>query len=265
MTRRLYTEEQHAFIQANTQGRTARQLSSLVEEKLGIAFTPNMAKSYRANHHLQSGPVEDREMYSSLFPKEICVYIRENYKGCGPKEMAERLNDLFRKNYTRANLKAFYANHGLDSGLDGKFKKGSVPATKGLTWSQYGSMEKHERSRATQFKQGGLPPNTSPIGTVAVREGYEWEKIAEPNIWKARHIMAWEKERGPVPEGQMIIFLDGNRRNISLDNLMLVSGSENLCINRQGMRFEDPDLTKSAALIAKISSRVSKLEKKEVF
>lgn len=96
MTRRLYTEEQHAFIQANTQGRTARQLSSLVEEKLGIAFTPNMAKSYRANHHLQSGPVEDREMYSSLFPKEICVYIRENYKGCGPKEMAERVAEYER-------------------------------------------------------------------------------------------------------------------------------------------------------------------------
>lgn len=51
--------------------------------------------------------------------------------------------------------------------------------------------------------------------------GFVQVKIAQPDCWKFKHLVVWEKAHGPLPEGRKIDFIDGDRQNISLENLRL--------------------------------------------
>lgn len=44
-------------------------------------------------------------------------------------------------------------------------------------------------------------------------------------IWKRKHIVIWEEANGPIPEGYVIMFKDGDRSNLDLDNLVCVPRS----------------------------------------
>lgn len=52
-------------------------------------------------------------------------------------------------------------------------------------------------------------------------DGYRLIKVSEPNEWKPKHRVIWEKNNGKIPHGARIRFKDGNRTNICLENLYL--------------------------------------------
>ena len=99
----------------------------------------------------------------------------------------------------------------------------------------------------TQFKKGERSRNYLPVGTVTTNSyGYVIRKISDEGAqwerWEFVHRRTWEDANGPVPEGMMIIFRDGNRQNCDLSNLMLISKSDNASLNKLGLRSTDPDL-----------------------
>jgi len=89
-------------------------------------------------------------------------------------------------------------------------------------------------------------------------------KVAEPNVWKIKHHVLWEKANGPLPEGYAVIFADGNRENFALGNLIKVSMGELAWLKHKGISYRDAELTESAVLLARISIMAGKREK-EVF
>lgn len=38
-----------------------------------------------------------------------------------------------------------------------------------------------------------------------------------------KHQLIWEKYNGPIPEGMVITFLDGNKQNFDINNLMAIT------------------------------------------
>lgn len=58
---------------------------------------------------------------------------------------------------------------------------------------------------------------------------YEYVKVAEHGsfykAWKRKQVVVWERIHGPVPKGHCVIFLNGNRRDYSTDNLACVSNA----------------------------------------
>ncbi len=64
--------------------------------------------------------------------------------------------------------------------------------------------------------------------------------------------------------GHKVIFADKNKRNFNLDNLILVADSEALIMNTNKLIYEEAELTKTGALIAKIIDKNRKLERKIV-
>ena len=54
-------------------------------------------------------------------------------------------------------------------------------------------------------------------------DGYRLIKVSEPNEWKPKHRVIWEKNNGKIPHGARIRFKDGNRTNICLENLCIAS------------------------------------------
>lgn len=196
---------------------------------------------------------------------DIKNFIMKNYKGVGPSEMAVRVSKKFNVNATRSIVKGFYSRNHLNSGVTGYFKKGNIPNNKGKKQSEFLTPEAIERTKATRFQKGNLPPNTKPIGYERItQDGYIEVKIKmRPSRkdcndnFKAKHIIEWEKHNGPVPKGMVLRFLDGNKQNCSIDNLELVTKAENLQITRKNLSSSNPEITRAGIAIAKLSVATS--------
>lgn len=113
----------------------------------------------------------------------------------------------------------------------GTFKSGLTPWNKGVRGLRF--------SPQTEFKKGMSPATKVPIGTVRIRtftrngEQRAFIKIAEPNVWKLRAIVEWEKWHGKVPQGKIVHHKDTNSLNDSRENLVALSRSEHLKIHKQ--------------------------------
>lgn len=148
--------------------------------------------------------------------------------------MAELLNKTFRTDYTQEQMKSFYGNNDISSGLTGYFKKGQASH------------------------------NKMPVGTEVIKgDGYLWKKIAEPNKWRQKHILVWEEKNGKVPEGHVLTFLDGDRTNVDIENIALITMAESLQLTRMELRSENPEFTKTGILIARITTTRHALSKKK--
>ena len=259
---RRFPKEVHDFIADNVYGRKAQDLAKLVNERFGEElFTVKSMKSYKSNHRLRSdikcgGRPKLRE--TRLYPLPVMEYIYENYIGVGPTEMTERLNEKFGTTYTVSQLQGFYANRKLNSGLTGRFEKGRPSMTKGMKRTC------SDKCSKTWFKVGGIPHNKLPVGTVIKKnDGYLWRKIKDGcKGWKQEHLLVWESANGPVPEGCHVGFKNCNKENVALENLMLLTKSENSQLNNRKLRFSDPKLTELGLMITKLDIAVKEQAKK---
>ena len=128
-----------------------------------------------------------------------------------------------------------------------------------------------EKSRATQFKTGNLPHNTKPIGYERLsRDGYIEVKVkmrpSKPKCndnFVPKQKLVWEAANGPVPEGCVITFKDGNKQNVALENLACITKKQNAVLNHAHIRCDNPEAFESCLALADIKSAVSK-RKKEV-
>lgn len=243
-----------AFIIEHASGRSARELVQLLNAEKGTSYTESQIINFKKNHHIRSDVpgAYARSWYSKKFPEHVFKYIIANYVGVGPTEMAGRLNNLFDADYTPGQLKSFYANHHLSSGVTGYFPRGHVPANKG----RKGII--HPGSEKGWFKPGHTPVGKMPIGTILVKsDGYLWRKIGEgAREWRQEHILRWEEAHGPVPEGHVIIFKDSDRTNVDLSNLACITKAQHLIMIRRGLRFTDPEFTEVGISVAKLRSEI---------
>lgn len=197
------------------------------------------------------------------YPQQVKDYIFANYKGIGPKAMTELVNEKFGTQYRRNQIKGFYANHSLNSGLTGRFEKGHVPANKGTHSPTVGRMAE------TQFKNGHLPHNTKPIGYERItKDGYIEVKIAmRPSSsdcndnFILKHRLIWEQTNGPIPKGYIVTFKDGNKRNFDINNLALISWAENVTMLRRDLRSDNSEITETGILIARAEVTARKRKK----
>lgn len=134
----------------------------------------------------------------------------------------------------------------------GYFKKGSSPPNKGKKMSAY----MYERCKATMFKKGDLPSNYKPVGYERVNvDGYIEVKVADPNVFKLKHRVEWEKVNGAIPEGYNLKFKDGNRLNTSPDNMMLISKQDNM--NANTIHRYSPELKNAIRNIGKLNRTIN--------
>jgi hypothetical protein len=107
-----------------------------------------------------------------------------------------------------------------------------------------------------------MPVTYRPVGTERLNnDGYFEVKIRDPKTWKHKHVIIWEKAHGKVPKGNVIMFADGNKLNVSLSNLLMVSRKELAVMNRCGLISGDKDLTKVGKSIAAIKILIGERER----
>lgn len=126
---------------------------------------------------------------------------------------------------------------GDSRGMSGRFGAGHETWNKGAKGWKAGG-----RSAQTRFRPGNRPHTWRPIGTERVTfDGILQRKMTEtgnpPKDWKAVHVMVWEETNGPVPRGHIVVFKDGNRQRIELENLELVTRPELMRRNSYHNRY----------------------------
>lgn len=248
---RRFPKEVHEFIAANVKGTSVKDLTALVNEHFGeVLFSFDSMKSYLHNRGLKNGRPHgvEKGKPTDLYPQEVIDYICANVEGVSHYQMSVRVNEAFGTSYTRNQIKRFYAKRGLNSGLTGGVEKGHTPPNKGKKGERASGCEK------TWFQKGNSPPNKLPIGTVLKKyDGYLWRKIGESSReWKQEHLLVWEAANGPMPEGCLVGFKDGNKENVALENLMLLTKAENAQLNNRKLRFSDPEKTEVGLMIARV-------------
>jgi hypothetical protein len=128
-------------------------------------------------------------------------------------------------------------------------KPGDIPANKGKKQTEYMSAEAIEKTKATRFRKGNFPHSAIGFkdGDISIRfdklkdgslRPYKWIRICMGE-WKMLHVVNWEKEHGPVPDGMIIIFKDYDSLNCDPENLECISMAENMKRNSSSLNLTD--------------------------
>jgi hypothetical protein len=209
--------------------------------------------------------------------------MRRFYPDLTGEDMAEVLKRSAKAVYQRAKLlglsksEEFYASDRSGRVARGKqhpamvgsqFKPGLTPWNKGLK----GVVGVQEACRRTQFKSGrpaSEARNYAPIGTLRVsKDGYLERKVTDDDPvparrWVAVHRLVWEAERGPIPEGHIVVFLPGRKttvlEEVTADRLECITRAENA--RRNHPRNKSPELARLVQLKGAITRQVNRISR----
>jgi hypothetical protein len=196
-----------------------------------------------------------------LTPEQI-DYIVEHYPIQYTKDVAKHLglaettiyNLAFRLNlkkdatFTAMELQK-QGKRLKESGQAHRFKKGDKPTNYGKKMSP----ELYEKCKGTMFKKGARPVNWKPDGSERTDvDGYTMIKVNGKFIQK--HVHIWNQHHGEVPKGSAVIFKDGNRQNLIIENLILVTRKE-LMLKNTIQRY-DPELQFTMKVLSKLKKKI---------
>jgi hypothetical protein len=160
------------------------------------------------------------------------------------KELHEAFCNKFKRlDISLINLNALCKRKGWLTGRTGCFKKGNTPHP-----------DAHPKGpNKTSFKSGRMPHNWKPVGSERIsKDGYVEVKTKEPRTWKLKHRVVWERERGSVKKGHIIILLDGDKTNCDIKNLYEISRAVNSQLNKHGYGSLTGELRISAVAMKKL-------------
>lgn len=188
-----------------------------------------------------------------FYSDEEKQFIADKVKGTSYKEMARLFNKKFNTSISDKAIGATIKRLGLSNGINACFPKGNIPANKG-TKGMF-----NVGGNKTSFKKGQTPINCRPIGSERIdsKDGYILVKVTEKK-WIPKHRKVWEEINGPIPKGYIVIFLDGDKLNCSIENLKMISKSQNARLNQNGWRFDNPEATEIGILLADLKIKANK-------
>jgi len=217
-----YTKEQIEYLKkiADKTDRTNKEITTMFNDKFNKNKSIASIVSLKSRYGIKS--------YTRKYTAEQLDYLRELAPGRTHKEIHKIFNKRFKEKRSLLSIKSImHENHIL---LDG----------------------------TGRYEKGNKPKNTAPVGTELKKaDGYLYVKIGEPNKWRQKHYLVWEKHHGPIPKKHALLFADRDRENTNIDNLILISRHQLLILNKKGLIQDDKDLTKTAVNIAKIYEKIS--------
>ena len=272
---RKWTNEQIEYLKKIYKNKSDQQITDLINKKFNTNYTKSAINSKKGDLHLISNA------HFFKYSQEMIDYIIRNHKGKSLKELANDVNKKFNLNVNEDSIGNLKSRLRLKYGIilesarnDGCFKKGNKPINKGKKWDEYMSNEGQANSRKTCFKKGNKPSNAVPIGTEKMRysgshpndPGYVYVKVTDGKgnkNWIPKQHLIYEQHYGKIPEKSKVIFADGNRFNFDIDNLILLSNSEELVMNRNKLFSTDKDITNTGAILAKLIDKGNKLKNEQ--
>ena len=243
-----------------------RDLTRAFDDRFDMTKTETAIRSVMKNHKFRCGraPGERLRKRLRIYTEEQARFIRDNYKGKSIAEMTALFSERFGPGKTQKQIKTFVHNRGIISGRTGYFPRGNKPWNintkgKGLTGP-------NKRS----FKKGNVPANRKPLWSerICQKDGFIQMKVPErdpytgfPTRYRHKHVFIWEQAHGPVPEGKVVAFINGDKTRCDLENLMLILRAELLNLNQNGYKDTPDSIKPSVLMLSKLQVKTWRREK----
>ncbi|MEG6503228.1 MULTISPECIES: HNH endonuclease signature motif containing protein [unclassified Desulfovibrio] len=248
MRKNGYTSEQIDFLATHIKNMSYLDLTEAFNAHFGTSKSKDALKRACYFYNMRSGfrskPVRGLRHKSgggNHYTPEQITFLAVNVEGISYRVLAEIFNAHFGTNKTARSIRDACIKRGIRNGRNGNFQKGNIPKNR--------------------FSVGNTPPNKHPVGFQRVEGGFVFVKVAEPDIWRKKHLAVWEKQNGPLPNGAIVIFADGNKRNFRPENLIQITRAQFSFLNAHKLLFKDEDRTRTAVLLSQVATRVIQLKK----
>lgn len=194
-----------------------------------------------------------------VWTSDMDAAVREYYPCKLTSEVADMLNLTPDQVSRRAKRLGLHKNSDLIAGIgeNGMFLKGHIPFNKGMKQSEFMTAEKIGKSMATRFVKGQIPSNIKEIGYERISvDGYVEVKTEKGFVLK--HRLLWKEKYGPIPKGYIIRFKNGNKHDVRIENLEMVTLSQNMKDNT--IHNYPPEIQTAIRSILNIRRRIKKYE-----
>jgi len=166
------------------------------------------------------------ELYPNNFTEYIALLLNRSVFSCYSRAYIKGIKKT--EEFTKIALER-EANKLREVGQKTRFLKGTIPHNKGKKLND----AIKEKISKTYFSKGHDPHNMKYDGHIRVckKDGYHYVRIARAKyVLKHRHI--YEQHHGKIPEGMIVIFVDGNKNNFDITNLQAITRQEHVSRNR---------------------------------
>lgn len=128
-----------------------------------------------------------------------------------------------------------------------------------VTISSFCKRNKFRAPSSGRFIRGQLAHNKRPVGSEKrVENGYVHVKVGEPDVWKYKHVLAYEQYYGvTVPKTHCVIFIDGDNENLAPSNLQMVTRKEVAVFNKSGYCRYPVELTPTLRTLTQLQIKIS--------
>jgi hypothetical protein len=240
-----YTPRELRFLESKGAGRSLVELTELFNKRFGLSLNRTSISSVCVYYKMNFGRIHKYTAAEIRFLKGKVV-------GRSYAELTDLFNRRFGLSFTVTRLSGTLKRLNLSNGRDARFRPGQVPFNKGRKGVYAAGCEKG------WFRPGQMPQTWQPVGTEVIDEyGYTKVKTRNPRTWKYKHRLIWEEAHGKVPRGHAVIFADGDKTNLVLKNLLLVSRAELAVMNHCGLISGHRDLTMVGKAVADIKLAIA--------
>lgn len=198
----------------------SRGCTSRIYKKFGITVSRETILKFRYQ----------KNVGRTSFSKEEDQFIKSNYLKMPVKTLASKINRsgvgvigrLKAMNLTIP--KEIIEQRKRDSYI----KKGHIPLNKGKKQVEYMSAEAIEKTKVTRFQKGQNPHNTKYDGHERIdKDGYVLIRV-KVGKYVLKHRLLWEENYGKIPKKMAIVFKNGDKTDIRIENLECISLEENM-------------------------------------
>lgn len=160
-------------------------------------------------------------------------FIEEYYPHHSVEETTRAFNEKFGTNKKKYTMRNYAQRHGLKVDEDL------------VTESKFRAAHKEGSKRALRK-----------VGDMRF-EGRYWI-IKTEDGWELIHQYVWKKHRGEIKKDHVIIYLDGDVNNYSIDNLLEVPYKYLGMLNMNKMKSIDPEITKTGVMWCQLYEAIGK-------
>lgn len=183
--------------------------------------------------------------------------LAELYRQFSARECAARMGRTTPSVKNRINKLGLKKPEGQTNA--GRFKAGSAP------WNKGKPFDSGWRSHQTRFKPGNKPHTWHPVGHERVTsDGYRERKMADTGRTRrdyvGLHILLWREHHGDIPAGHAVVFRNGDKTDIRIDNLECITRRELMRRNSCHTNYPKP-VCKLIQLRGAITRQINKRTK----
>jgi len=242
------------------------KLLMVAEIAKGIGRSPQGVRRYLRSEGLEQSKELQKECRNraeinrtTLTPEQDKV-IQDNYLNIAVKTLANKIGRSATIVETRLRQLGLVIPPEIiaQRKIDSQRKEGDIPPNKGKKMTP----EQYKKAAPTFFKKGDKPVNTIEIiGTITTRINRK-RKIKTKyilvafNTWKELKHYNWEQVNGPVPEGYVLRFKDGNSLNCEIENIEMILREDHMRLN--SIHNLPPDLKELSYLTGAVNRQINK-------